>query len=319
MVVKCLCGKQSVFGLVGDKKALYCAKCKKDNMVDIKSKRCVCKKHIPYFGLIGDKKPTHCSECRTSDMVDIKNKKCKCKKHIPLYGLIGDEKPMYCNQCKTDNMINIKSKKCKCKKHIPKYGLMGDNKALYCSVCRTSDMVDIINRRCKSIHCDTRANKKYDNYCIHCFKHLFPNDPRTPLIRFKTKELYVKEYLNENHNGFIHDTALETEHCDCSHRRKIDFRMLINNTMLCIEVDENQHSSYKNDDIRYDDLMMTFTGKFIFIRFNPDNYRINGVLKKTQIRTRLNKLSNEIVKQQSRIDNEENNDMLEIIKLYYNE
>ena len=65
--------------------------------------------------------------------------------------------------------------------------------------------------------------------------------------------------------------------------------------------------------------MMTFSGKFIFIRFNPDNYRINGVLKKTQIRTRLNKLSNEIVKQQSRIDNEENNDMLEIIKLYYNE
>ena len=208
--------------------------------------------------------------------------------------------------------------KCVCGKQSV-FGLVGDKKATHCYECKTDNMIDIVNKRCKSSYCDTTIGKKYDGYCIHCFKHLFPNDPRTPLIGVKTKELLVKEYLNENHNGFIHDTALETEHCDCSHRRKIDFRMLINNTMLCIEVDENQHSRYKNDDIRYDDLMMTFTGKFIFIRFNPDNYRINGVLKKTQIRTRLNKLSNEIVKQQSRIDNEENNDMLEIIKLYYTE
>ena len=317
-MVKCLCDKRAYFGLIGDKKPTHCYECKKDNMVDIKSKRCVCKKHIPYFGLIGDKKPTHCSECRTSDMVDIKNKKCKCKKHIPLYGLIGDEKPMYCNQCKTDNMINIVHKRCMCDK-IPVYGLIGDKKATHCFDCKTDNMINVVHKRCKSIHCDTLSSKKYDDYCSHCFKNIFPNDPRTSLIRVKTKELLVKEYLNENHNGFIHDTTLETEHCDCSHRRKIDFRMLINNTMLCIEVDEGQHSSYAKDDIRYDDLMMTFTGKFIFIRFNPDNYRINGVLKKTQIRTRLNKLSQEIVKQQSRIDNEENNDMLEIVKLYYTE
>jgi hypothetical protein len=82
--------------------------------------------------------------------------------------------------------------------------------------------------------------------------------------------------------------------------------MLINNTLLCIEVDENQHSTYMKDEIRYNDLYMTFSGKFIFIRFNPDNYKVNGVLKKTQIKTRLKSLSDEIINHTTRIEKEEN-------------
>ena len=150
------------------------------------------------------------------------------------------------------------------------------------------------------------------------FKNLFPDDPRTESIYSKSKELLVKQFLTENHNGFIHDKVLETIHCDCSHKRRIDFRMLINNTLLCIEVDENQHSSYMTDEIRYNDLYMTFSGKFIFIRFNPDNYRIDGALKKTPIKTRLNSLSDEIIKHTTRIEQEDNTELLEIHKLYYN-
>ena len=90
----------------------------------------------------------------------------------------------------------------------------------------------------------------------------------------------ILDTLSENNTGFIHDKEMDTINCDCSHRRRIDFRLLINNTLLCIEVDEKQHSSYMTDEIRYNDLYMTFSGKFIFIRFNPDNYRIDGVLKK---------------------------------------
>jgi len=48
----------------------------------------------------------------------------------------------------------------------------------------------------------------------------------------------------------------------------------IGNTLLCIETDENQHMSYDpQDEInRYNDLMMVHSGKWIFIRFNPDKY-----------------------------------------------
>ena len=82
--------------------------------------------------------------------------------------------------------------------------------------------------------------------------------------------------------------------------------MLINNALLCVEVDENQHSTYMKDEIRYNDLYMSFSGKFVFIRFNPDNYKVNGVLKKTQIKTRLKSLSDEIINHTTRIEKEEN-------------
>ena len=44
--------------------------------------------------------------------------------------------------------------------------------------------------------------------------------------------------------------------------------------MLCIEIDENQHKYYMKSDEkkRYDDLFMVFSGKYIFIRYNPDSY-----------------------------------------------
>ena len=60
----------------------------------------------------------------------------------------------------------------------------------------------------------------------------------------------------------------------CETKRIIYLRTLINNTMLCIEIDENQHTHCItcDDNIRYNDLVMDLTGKYIFIRYNPDKY-----------------------------------------------
>jgi len=317
-MVKCKCGTISNFGLPDDIKPTCCSHCKNVNMIDIVNKKCKCGKSQPNFGLPDDKKPTCCSHCKDVNMIDIVHKKCKCGKKRPYFGLPDDKKPTCCSHCKEVNMIDIVHKKCKCGK-VPSFGLPNDKTPTCCIHCKTDDMINIVTKKCISPFCNMMPNntKKHDGYCTFCFKNTFPNDPRTELIRSKSKELIVKQFLTENHNGFIHDTVLETSHCDCSHRRRIDFRLLINNTLLCIEVDENQHSSYMKDEIRYNDLMMTFGGKFIFIRFNPDNYRIDGVLKKTLMKTRLNSLSKEINKQMIRIRNEENAEYLEIHKMYY--
>ena len=115
---------------------------------------------------------------------------------------------------------------------------------------------------------------------------------------------------------------LWTGNCDCSHRRRIDHRKLFGNTLLCIETDENQHKGYDKDDeeIRYDDLYMLHSGKFIFIRFNPDKFKDkNGKSINPMMYTRLPILKEEIEKQIKRIENEENKELLEIIKLYYDE
>jgi len=58
----------------------------------------------------------------------------------------------------------------------------------------------------------------------------------------------------------------------CETKGRIHLIMLINNTMLCIEFDEHQHKKYikYDENIRYDNLFMDFSGKYIFIGYNPD-------------------------------------------------
>ena len=92
------------------------------------------------------------------------------------------------------------------------------------------------------------------------------------------------------------------------------------NTLLVIETDENQHKSYDkmDEETRYDDLYMAFSGKWIYIRFNPDKYINNkGVRKNSTIANRLYVLKDEIEKQMKRIENDENSELVERIYLYY--
>lgn len=126
-------------------------------------------------------------------------------------------------------------------------------------------------------HCitwpDSRCgSKKYNGYCATCFKHLFPLDERSTFTHTHTKELRVRNAINEHFEGFIHDMPLYTGHCDCSMRRRIDHRILLGATLLCVETDEFAHKGYDplDEEIRYDDLFMVHSGKWIFIRFNPD-------------------------------------------------
>jgi hypothetical protein len=166
---------------------------------------------------------------------------------------------------------------------------------------------------------DSRVgNSKYDDYCATCFKQLFPDDPRSTIIYLKSKEIRVRNAINENFDGFLHDKPLYTHHCDCTHRRRIDHRKLIGNTLLCIETDEFGHQGYdtRDEEIRYDDLYMIHSGKFIYIRFNPDGKNING--KETDLEDKIEILLDEIQTQIERIENEENKELVEIIKLFYN-
>jgi len=156
------------------------------------------------------------------------------------------------------------------------------------------------------------GSKSYDGYCATCFKHLFPEDPRSKVIYAHTKEIRVRNAINEQFEGFIHDKPLYTGHCDCTMRRRIDHRKLIGATLLCIETDEFAHRAYdpNDEEIRYDDLYMVYSGKWIFIRFNPDG-------KGVDMEDKLTRLMDEIQIQMERIENEENTELVEIIKLFY--
>jgi len=86
--------------------------------------------------------------------------------------------------------------------------------------------------------------------------------------------------------------------------------------MLAIETDEFAHRRYDPEDEknRYDDVFLAFSAKWIFIRFNPDN---TGSGKGVDMEDKLDRLRGEIELQLERIENEENEGLLEIVKLYY--
>uniref|UniRef100_A0A6C0DLB6 WRKY19-like zinc finger domain-containing protein n=1 Tax=viral metagenome TaxID=1070528 RepID=A0A6C0DLB6_9ZZZZ len=160
---------------------------------------------------------------------------------------------------------------------------------------------------------DSRSGcQKYDGYCATCFKVLFPDDERSKVVYRHTKEIRVRNEINSHFKGFIHDKPLYTGNCDCTHRRRIDHRKLIGNTILAIETDEFAHSGYDplDEEIRYDDLYMIHSGKWIFIRFNPDGGKVD-------LEDKLKVLIREIEEQIRRIENEENEVLLDIVKLYY--
>jgi hypothetical protein len=123
----------------------------------------------------------------------------------------------------------------------------------------------------------------------------------------------VRNTINEHFDGFIHDIPLYTGGCDCTHRRRIDHRKLIGGTILAIETDEFGHRGYdqKDEEIRYDDVYMIHSGKWIFIRFNPD-----ANVSKVDISDKLVKLIETVGECVYRIERGENTELVEIIKLY---
>ena len=325
---RCLCKRTTgpKYNVPGEKNGICCSSCQKEGMEDIVSLRCVCKKSLyPLFNVPGEKKGKYCSKCRTSEMIDVFNKRCLCKKTVnPRFNLPEQTRGICCASCRTSEMTDVVHNRCFCQKSKhPVFNLPGEKNGICCGKCKTEVMVDVVHKRC--INCKgwpdfRRANKKYEGYCTRCFQWLFPNHPLTSTIRVKTKEIQSRDFLNSEFEGYIHDKPIWTDNCDCTIRRRIDHRKLINGTLLAIETDEFQHRRYdeKEEENRYNDLYMAWSGKLIFIRFNPDKY-IDSKKKRRnpQMKTRLRRLKEEIEKQTRRIERYENREPLEIIKLYY--
>ena len=72
--------------------------------------------------------------------------------------------------------------------------------------------------------------------------------------------------------------------------------------------------------VRYDDLFMDFSGKYIFIRYNPDKFidKYNKS-KNPFFEKRMEVLENAINKNIERINNYENTELIEIHHLFYDE
>ena len=198
-------------------------------------------------------------------------------------------------------------------------------------LCRTCDGSDL----CISGFCDTMKNSKYDNYCLRCFIHLFPDKPNAR--NYRTKEKFVVDFVIKNFNNFswISDKKIKD---GCS-RRRPDLFLDLGFNIIIIEIDENQHNNYdcSCENKRLMEISQDLGHRpIIFIRFNPDEYinknnetvescwklNKNGIINITknnieEWNMRLENLKNQIeywCKYENKTDK-----TIEIIQLYFDE
>ncbi len=182
--------------------------------------------------------------------------------------------------------------------------------------------------KCNNIYCYQPITKyelnKYNGICQFCFANLYPEDEKSLFIKRKSKELKVISYILNIFKNWIYDKSfyVDLEGGCCATKRRIDLRYLYLNTMICLEIDENQHKYYieYNENERYNDLFMDFSGKYIFIRYNPDEYNDENQIKQNpEFDKRMKILINIINLIKLRIKNELNEDLIEIYNIFYDE
>ena len=280
-----------------------------------------------------------CRECGGSQICQHGRRRDRCKDCGGNGMCEHNKRRQYCKDCGGSQICEHGRRHDRCKECSGTQICEHNRRRIQCKDCGGSEICEHNKHKqncpdcgsggsfCKSIKtigCRTKGNRKLKGYCSHCFVNIFPEDPRALTVRKKSKELQVMTHIFSKYSGFKNDKPfyVDLEGGCCETKRRIDLRKLIGNTMLCIEVDENQHKYYiKEKEVeRYNDLFMDFSGKYIFIRYNPDKYIDKlGKSKNPMFETRMEILEKSINKHIKRIENGENQDLVEIHHLLYDE
>ena len=311
------------YAFLGETTATHCKGCSESDMIDIVHKKCViCKKKIPAFALLG-KKATHCQECSTANMENVVSKKCIiCKKKQPNYNFPNKTTPTHCKECLEIGMIDIRHKKCiVCKKIRPSYGFVGQS-ITHCVTHMLPRMYKNPTKKClfddckeiatfgkqEPLHCDEHS--KEDEICLVgkkcincgrenellnreglCITYCKPTKIYDVIKQEKKKEKLVLNYLDKYINfPSIDDKQISVRDKPCFDIKSRPDRIYDCNThYLIIEIDEHQHSHLNKicEESRMHQIQEALGFPAIFIRFNPDNFRVVGVLQKVNMQKRL--------------------------------
>lgn len=339
-VPKCIICKEvdASFKKKGTSKKLYCHKCiiASDELdIDdyetgnLKCKYCgqragfakegskadACGSCIKEHRLKGYKDATHtkchyCKTTRASFKDENGNNSCDtCMKELGISG------------------VDVAHSKCKhCNIVRPSFRKKGATKLEYCYKCMTE--LNLENKyedgtRKKCIECKDKMiyHTKYDDYCTDCYYKLNPDTDRFDYVR----ESAVIEYIEDNYKIYspVYNTILDDS------RLKPDIIIKYKGIPIIIEVDENQHKKkyYKeSDNEREQKIYRIFNeNTIVFIRFNPDGYKIdkkkisspwrnNKIINEEEWDTRLSELDNIIFKSKKFIKKNINSS---IFKKYY--
>ena len=293
---KCSCGKRPNFNLPGERKGKWCVSCpdKHPDAIDVEHKRCPCGKR-PKFNLPGERNGKWCVSCpdKPPDAIDVEHERCTCGK-IPSLNLPDERKGKWCASCpdKHPDAVNVIDKKCPCGKK-PSFNLPGYTHAIWCNSCPEKSVyaINIRYNICCGEDDSGCPNSRYvmngHTYCIECD----PNKARQRK-RYKRYEESFFEYIKDKIDIFKREYKVTFEPNDNGRKSaSIDGIVLGNDIIICIEVDENKHIYYEDDNIRMKLATNVLTKGFpshsiAWVRVNPTIIESKNQWSKNSIKIR---------------------------------
>jgi hypothetical protein len=287
------CSKIPNFNYEWETKGKYCKEHKEDNMVDIKHKKCFIKgcKIQPTFNFEGEIKGKYCEKHKEPGMVNVKDRNricekegCKTRAH---FGYCG-QSTSHCAQHKLDYMINNPKRICvgsddeECKE----VAIYGKSEPLHCEGHSLQDEICWLVNKCNNCGRDKELLNK-DKLCgICCDRPFYEESKRIN----KLKETIMVKYLRKHINGneILADRIIDST---CNLYRP-DILYDCGTHIVVVECDENQHKNYPwescslnkslehMEEKRMYEIMIAYGLPAIFLRWNPDTFKVNGVINK---------------------------------------
>lgn len=290
-----ICGKRAVFNMIGEKKGKYCKQHKTEEMVDVVNIKCLHKdcKIQPVYNYPNENKGKYCSLHALDGMVDVRHDQCEiCKNIRANFGFVG-EKQTRCFEHKLENMILNSYRICvgnedeDCK-DIATFGIF---EPFHCEFHSNENEICLLTKECKNCNRKELLNK--DGLCI---TYCEPDERYKKEKKEKVKEKIVLEFLDKNLKLCniieIKDDKIVNKFCNYYRPDRVyDF----GTHYVIVEIDEYQHkgirSSCAKGEIgelsRMHEIQNAAGIHCIFLRFNPDCYKVNSKIIDTAMNNRL--------------------------------
>ena len=288
------CSKQPRFNYEGETKGKFCKEHKEDEMVDIKHRCC---KYIgckiqPTFNYEGELTGNFCNIHKEEGMVNVvdRNRICKkegCKTRAN-FGYCGTY-TSHCNQHKLDYMIIKPKRTCIVSKEeeCKDMATHGKNEPLHCEEHSLQDEICWLVKKCINCGRDKELLNRDELCGICCDKPFYEESKRIN----KLKETIMVKYLRKHIDGneILADRIIDST---CNLYRP-DILYDCGTHIVVIECDENQHRNYPwescslnrslehMEEKRMYEIMLAYGLPAIFLRWNPDNFKVNeSIVKK---------------------------------------
>ena len=248
----------------------YCASHKKDNMIDVTHKTCEhedCYKQ-PNFNYPGEKFGRFCLQHSDDGMIDVRNFICQiknCTKRAR-FGFPG-QNPINCATHKQKGTLAFPSKRCIIKSCL-ELALFGIKTREHCETHKEDHEFNLLEKKC--ISCGHINILDENEKCQYCDPDTFN---RVRLFKQNT----VVEFLRIKNVKFESvDRIVEKGVCG---KDRPDIHIDTGTHKIVVEVDEDQHKSKNGCDEtnRMKNVSSSFGMQTLFIRYNPDKYRVNKV------------------------------------------